>query len=271
MKIYNILILKDMKALIILIILLGFSILNSFSQENTGNTNLIYHDYIPDLRLNPSSDTMKIDINQDNIPDIGIYFYNRSDGGIFLVESLNKNCQYANIYLSSGNSTDSLTRNSLRWGTESSNCFEIECHGKIGLKFTLNDSTYYGWIKGAQTWMGDAENRRTWFTIENYAFCTIANYPLLWGQTEIITGNNPINSNNNIKFFVNGTGDSIVVQSDKIIKTIKLLNLSGVVIKTWEKVQSMNATLSTTGLTHGAYLVQVTYSGNKVFTEKIVL
>jgi hypothetical protein len=251
--------------ILILTIILGTSLSRmSFAQEIKNSSGIFVYDYVPDLILDYGADTIKIDINQDSIKDIVFYLDNSSGGGYCYVKSLS--CQYA--FLSSVNS-NSLKNDSLHW-FNSDHVWQSSYGSEVGLKFGTGDSCYYGWLLGNVYWAGyGADGKRT-LAIDKYAFCSIPNYPLLWGQTEI-TGIEILKDIDKIRVVANGSGQAIIVQTEETIKSIKLLNLSGVVIKTWDNVQSKKTTLNTSGLTHGTYFVQVSFSGKRIFTEKIVL
>ena len=255
-----------MKALKILpIILLSLLINNNLlSQEVSAKANIIVHDYNPDIVLKLRIDTLRIDINQDGVLDIEFNFGETSTGGYFNVKSLNSNCQFA--FFMENYHTDSLTSDSLRWRTDRLEWIDSYYKGKLGLKFTFNGLCYYGWLKGAQVF----QNFTNTLTIDKFAFCTIANYPLLWGQTEL-TGIKELKTNDKIKVFTDKNGNSIKVQADEDVISIKLLDLSGKELKCGYSIQSKNATISTLGIPSGVYLVQVALVGNKVYSEKIVL
>lgn len=241
--------------------------INSFSQDSKSETGIIFHDYQPNIVLkNAYSDTLIIDINHDNINDVMFYLGENSTGNWSKVKTINPQCQFSEVqYYPS----DSLKSSSLSWlsgdffvlGFEEFN-FGI----KMGIKISSNGLNYYGWIKVSNPII----DRIRVVIIDKYAFCTIPNYPLLWGQTEI-TGVEILKNKDKIKVFTNEQGNSISVQADELIKNIKLLNLFGVEVKNLNPKQTKNVNIDTLGIPGGAYLVQVTLISNKVYTEKIVL
>jgi len=240
----------------------------SYSQTTT-NSSIIYHDYMPDLSLSSAADTIKIDMNEDGVLDIEFYFHNTSTGGLFYTKSLTGSCQYAYFYLPISYYTDSLTSDSLHWRSLPLEWIEPDFHGKIGLKFTFAGLSYYGWLFGKNSWVGGL-NGNYILTIDKYAFCTIPNYPLLWGQTEIVTGTSELKEDAGIKVYATDSGSQLVVQSGDVIKSIRIINLLGATVLVKDNMRDKQATLSTKGLVHGTYIVKVTNSNLKEYTSKIV-
>jgi len=238
-----------------------------FNLKLHSQENIIYKDLQPDERCYLSTDTIKIDINGDLLKDVSFYVIHRSGGDLTYVSPLSNSCEVACLGFLKNDSV-SLNSDSLIWHSSPLNYFNLYQNtniGKIGIKLTIENLVYYGWIKVYYVYID-------WYKalyVDKYAFCTTQNYPLLWGQTEI-TGIDIRKNKNKIKVVTNVPGNTIIVQADDTIKNIKLLNLSGVVIKTWNNVQSPKAILNIMNLVHGTYIVQVTFSGNRTITEKVV-
>ena len=53
---------------------------------------------------------------------------------------------------------------------------------KICLRRKVGDDYYYAWVKTDGGWN---DNGRVYACVEKYAYCTIPNYPLKWGQTSL--------------------------------------------------------------------------------------
>lgn len=252
-----------MKTTIILIIGLGISLLlKSQSFQILSDTNVIFNDYIPDINLtNPSTDSLLIDINQDGISDIQFYIVFSSTQNWTYIKSLNNNINYAFIWLSLN--TDSLASNSLTWNSVAKWWNPIDCPEKIGVRFSIEDFIYYGWIRVYHTPYTT--------NIDKYAFCKIANYPFLWGQTEIISGLPDVRQARNTNVFTYVTGNTLVVQSDKLIKGVKLIKISGIVVISQDNINSGIATIDKSVLAHGTYIVHGTFMDDEVFTIQVIL
>ena len=225
------------------------------------DSNIIYYDFNPDTLLIPF-ETLSIDINQDSVNDLNFYFIYPSEI-ILQVTSLNTNCNYAFI---SNSYNDSLTNSMLTWHTGAYYWnwdWNIE---RLGIKYSSNTDTYYGWLHGIAL----AEYPPK-LIVDKFAFCKIANYPFLWGQTEIITSIASQESNDSTVVYVSDSGSGVVVQSSKTITNVSLTNIQGVVVSSQSYINSGNATISTAGFAHGTYIVQVKFSDGGVYTKQVVL
>ena len=54
---------------------------------------------------------------------------------------------------------------------------------KVFLRRQVGDDYYYAWVKTDGGWNN---NRRVYACVEEFAYCSIPNYPLRWGQTELV-------------------------------------------------------------------------------------
>jgi hypothetical protein len=93
----------------------------------------------------------------------------------------------------------------------------------------------------------------------------------LWGQTEIISGLPDVRQARNKNVFTYATSNTLVVQSDKLIKGVKLIKISGIVVISQDNINSGIATIDKSVLTHGTYIVQGTFMDDEVFTIQVIL
>jgi hypothetical protein len=247
-----------------LLFLFGVMFINqSFTQDVSNESEIILYNFIPDFIFSSPVDTLKIDFNQDDIPDIALYIRQPSSGSYCRIKSINDNCEYAFIY--SEYCKDTLTCDSIRWKSTDLMWSEYDSGEKIAVRISINNKFYYGWLRGYQIYS-------TTFSIyiDKYAFCTIPDYPLLWGQTTL-TGIEEPGLAKTVRAFVNQQEKQVSIKTAKKIKQVKLLNINGTTITTLTKVNSTFATLNTAGLPGGAYLVQVTLNNGNVQTVKVLL
>ena len=106
--------------------------------------------------------------------------------------------------------------------------------------------------------------------IDKYAFCTIPDYPLLWGQTEL-TGTKEIKVQDKIKVSVDGHSQIINIQSKEVVKEISLINSSGRVIRKWRNIKSSKFDISSEGIKGGVYVLRIKTENDEVVTKKIML
>jgi len=248
--------------IITIIALMSFSLKSQTFQTLT-DTNVIFYDYIPDVVVtNPLIDTLKIDMNQDGILDIQFYLHYYSPGGAY-VKTLTVNCNRA--FFMTSNTNDSLTSSLLNWGSGDAVWTSFSNYqNRLGVRITDGVNYYYGWIHVTYSVGPQA------MTIDKYAFCKIANYPFLYGQTTINTGIHTINSPDSTNVYL-GQGNSVMVESGKLIKNVTVTSATGVVVASQNNVNSYSANISTAGIAHGTYIVQVQFTDLTVFTKQIVI
>lgn len=244
-------------------ILHGLSIsLKSQNREILTDTNVIFHDYIPDVIVtDPYNDTLKIDINQDGILDFQ-FCINYYPAPIPYLLVLNVNCKIG--FFMNSNNSDSLLNPLIYWC--SGNCYwdYDDYQNKLGVRLTVGADYYYGWVAVTYT------RQPPKYVIDSYAFCKIPNYPFLYGQTEISTGTPKNNISDNIKIFTSASGSSLMVESEKQIKSVTITNTNGVIVVDQKNIKSNNAEIGVAGLAHGTYIVKVQFADSKIYTQQIV-
>jgi hypothetical protein len=260
--------LEIMKTIIITIfnILL---IINTYSQSIYNQSKILVHDYKPDIVLtNAKTDTLVVDIDDDSNNDIILYLIESSPGNWAIINTLNSNCSFSLICNESN--IDTLNSDSINWQSCNSNVcwFNGTCDGfeKIAVKISKDSLDYFGWINVYFT----MNNFWRVVIIDKYAFCTIPDYPLLWGQTEL-TGSKEIKVQDKVKVSVDGQSKSINIQSKEVVKEISLINSEGRVVQKWRNIKSSKVDISSEGIKGGVYLFRVKNMNNEVFTEKVVL
>jgi hypothetical protein len=259
---------NKMKTNILPIAILTFIVINVYSQTDTTGNKLLFHDYQPDvLLLNPYYDSLYIDFNRDKINDVVFYLVPASGGGPYAyIKPTNPNCAFSllNYYHS-----DSLKNDSIRWHTEKLWMLGEPTYNrieKVGIRIQDGGKNYYGWVK--VFFVTSQFNRIE--HIDQYAFCTIPDYPLVWGQN-VLTGDGKKRELPNQGIIINKKDGSIEVQSEKTVKEVRLLNSSGALLKWKHQNKSKNVHIETQGLPHGTYLIQVSFADQKFYSEKIAL
>ncbi len=238
------------------------AILNLKAQEQSIN----FYDYVPDITLdNHLKDTLKIDLNNDSVNDVVFYLVYPSYGRLLIVEPLHINCL---ITIATWNPSYTLNMDSVHWLY---NRWIIQWEpndktGEIGIKINSNGENYYGWIKAYCMDFGF----ETFWYVDKYAFCTIPDYPLMWGQTEL-TGTKEIKVQDKIKVIVDGQSQNINIQSKEVVKEISLINSSGMIIRKWRNIKSSIVDIPSTGIKSGVYFLRIKTENNEAVTEKVVL
>ena len=103
------------------------------------------------------------------------------------------------------------------------------------LKYNDGESDYYGWFLAIQSWP-----RWRWMAVREMAFCTIPNYPLLWGQ-KIIGSMDEKDDNNFAVVYPNPTSGQFTVSSiGPNLQHIEVVNMLGQVVLTKDYRQNDN-------------------------------
>ena len=129
-----------------------------------------------------------------------------------------------------------------------------------GFRIQREDGYYYGWFK---TYIL-ASYPELRYGFDRTAYCTIPNYPLVWGQTEFwdIEENEGEASS---KLHPNPTTGIVRIEGEKASE-VQVFNALGQLVKT---VQNTNE-VSLEGLPQGVYLLRVTLEDGKTFSDKVV-
>lgn len=251
------------------ILLLTFILGNSLylycqSFEFKSDTNVIYYDYAPDTVLSTVHDTLKIDFNQDGLLDIKITLKEFSWGQAIIVTNIFSSCNYQFLY-----SRDSLTSPAINWTYwDNQWLFDYNyINTRLGIRITNGDKNYYGWLSGRVS--GPAISRI--ITIDNYAFCKIANYPFLFGQTEINTGIPGQDLNTYLRIRQDFSGNLIFIDSDKTIERVNVIAVTGASMLIKDHISSKSAGLSKAELAHGLYIIQVIFADETKKSIKVFL
>jgi hypothetical protein len=260
---------KTMKTKITILIIFWGMLFTQQSHAQETASGIFVFNYYPNLKIEKPLDTLRIDINRDEIDDIAFFWVDARSGGTFCyVYPIT--CQYSNI--SASKTTDSLASETkswfdIKWGFL--NTFDFDKNIKIGIRFITEGKFYYGWISGElYVEGGSASNGNYWFSIDKFAYCNIPNYPLVWGQT-YITGIASHTIAPGIKVTRHGQGESLSVLSEnKDIKNVQVINLNGAIIKNEGFMPAKNVTMSTSGLNRGTYIVVATFTDNTRCTAK---
>ena len=125
---------------------------------------------------------------------------------------------------------------------------------KYAIRHRVGNDYYYGWYKVLS--IGNT-------SFDMYAFCTIPNYPLYWGQTDMVGVEE--NEANHAKLHPNPTTGFVHIEGVECAE-VQVYDAFGKQLKT---IQNNNE-VSLVGLPQGVYLLRVTLKDGKVFSDKVV-
>lgn len=248
---------------VITIVFLSVILSFPFYLHSQNDTNFIVHDYIPDTVLSNNYDTLVIDIDQNSFIDVAFFLQFTSGGDYAYVTSANTSAWYA--YLYSSLNIDSLTSNLLDWRQIPLYWNSYECPEKIGVKIVYGDENYYGWIKGITSYLGDHKI----ITLDKFAFCKIPNYPLLWGQTEVITNLLEDTGADNEGVKIRLDNSTLMINSKEQMKNVLLTSISGTTMFVKSNLNSNSLEISIGTITHGTYVLSLAFTNGGTFHRKI--
>ncbi len=261
-----------MKTIIFLVLVLAINSL-IFAQSSG---QIIYNDFDPDISTfyyyNADStnlfpfDSLKIDINDDDIFDIVFYFETPRPEWIHPMIKPNQ----LNVSICVAKN-DTLTNPENVWLIGAYNWDWYYGREKFGLKFTDQDNVYYGWFHAYQTYSGVLENNTRTLWVDKMAYCTIPNYQLLWGQTEISNSVPKTDvDNNGVIINFNNASNTVQVESLTKINEVEIISSSGQVANKTKNVGKNETEINVTDLQNGVYIVKVSLDNGRVVSGKIV-
>ena len=151
------------------------SLVSAIAQEGE----IIYTDYEPDLHVYTPYPfySMDVDLDFDSIPDIQLYF-NRPGPASSYYAILAINDDFEIAQCSEGDVIPDLEY----WAQEKSLYFESQ--SMYAFRQQKGNGYCYGWIRA---YCGIGNNQGIFF--DAFAYCTAVDYPLKWGQENILQGN----------------------------------------------------------------------------------
>ena len=146
--------------------------------EYGGQTGKILHKrYDPALNINYSYseseqtwDTVRIDLDQDNITDLKVYF----EYDIPFIQAMED-------WLICILSSDNLNITDSNWWGKGIHVFYDSVH-PIAVVHSSDEGSYYGWLDAYSTVGSDGQQNVIRFYLRETAYCTCLNYPLKWGE-----------------------------------------------------------------------------------------
>jgi hypothetical protein len=262
-----------MKTIIILSVFL-YLFVNSISAQKANE--IIYQDFEPDIfsycylntTTNPASghmDSLFLDINFDGSVDLLVY---TQINGIMKnprIKPLN-----ANISLCYAEN-DTLTSVTY-WTPYGGYWIWSSATEKFGFRYLIDDQIHYGWFRAYKTYVNNDDGGNTnYLWVDKMAYCTIPNYPLLWGQTEISNSVPKTDAGGDgVKINFNNASNSVQIESLTKIKDVEIVSSNGQIVGKSKNVNNTNTEINTSGLQSGVYIVKVSLDDGRVVSGKIV-
>lgn len=149
---------------------------------------------------------------------------------------------------------------------------------RMGVRYKSGEDYYYGWLSVYQTHEvisipNDLYIESYW--VDAMAFCTIPNYPLVWGQTKI-TGIDDFEVNNStehpsLTLLYNPVTNILdAIASEGNINRIEIYNTSGKLVSLSHNNNSNHLEINVAMLTTGVYVVKSVLDNKSVITNKFI-
>lgn len=141
----------------------------------------------------------------------------------------------------------------------------------IYVRYPKNDGFCYGWIRftlemGESIWPGPI-NPDAMCHLQDYAFCTIPDYPLRVGQTSL-DDDIAEHDATNIMVYPNPTNGIVNISGENIVN-VEIVNIMGQVVLS--KICDADETsIDISSLNSGVYLIKLKTKDGKEFSERIV-
>lgn len=245
------------------------------------NSGIIYTEFQPDSMLYYNSHTtstyprLYLDFDQDNNPDLQFYFnYSGLSAWRWVDLTTNVydstwmwNCRISNDWDSPYEAPLSdyeYGKYHLVWrgDWDEQNHFHIDTimHGAI--KYTNDGNCYYGWF------LAYTSSTIKYMAVKKMAFCTIPNYPLHWGQTDVIG----VEENSEPYAFAtihpNPTLGRVTLSGENL-RQAEVVNLLGQQVLSM-KGQGNEIHIDMTALPAGIYFVNITDEEGRKCVHKVV-
>lgn len=243
----------------------------AFSQAQ--ESGIIYTDFQPDLCVssidfpNCFYDTIKIDFDQNGITDFKMYLSWRQTGEI----AIDMISSWELRFKLSDN--DSIVPSEEGWHIANypiQYLFMDTTHleDMIGFRTIINGDYYYAWSKVFADIQHTSTHDKVWANVDRIAFCTIPNYPLLWGQTEVIGVEENSESYEFATIHPNPTHGMVTIIGDNLHQA-EVVNMLGQQVLC-KLCKGNELQIDMTALPAGIYFVNITDELGRKCVHKVV-
>lgn len=261
---------NKIKRLALLIVMFALTAI-SFAQSPS----ILFTDFEPDIHLTIVGDTIYYDIDGDSVVDISqqlsrvAYFYDSwwpvGDGYM--------SSPWRLAYMSADIEDDTISNlpeNMWMYGyladfenpTMPPSYPDSLRKTRMCLRKAVGDDYYYGWFNYYK------EPGYTTGYMDCYAFCTIPNYPLRWGQLEVLGVEENEAESFAFIFFPNPT-DGVFTLQGADLRQVEVCDVSGQLLLD-KPIVGTDTTVDMSGLASGIYFVRVTNKDGRQSIRKIV-
>ena len=272
------------------LIIAFFLSLLTVSQAQTGE--IIYRDFEPDLSLSATTpdnngDTIRIDIDQDGTMDFMMYIDYMNIIGFRYVHVTSSwyfrfcyNSVYSYGYWDENDTLVSEPHSPGRWAypneswpllwvDENPNYLELI----MGFRKVTDGQNYYAWARIFMDKSQGYNSSSGYFDVvhaycDNVAYCTIPDYPLRWGQTDLY---NDVSENGSLDFVsvLPNPNSGVFTVMGENLRLIEVFNALGQRVTTLHPAGD-HSTFDLSSQLAGVYLINVTDQNGKRCVKKVV-
>ena len=134
---------------------------------------------------------------------------------------------------------------------------------KWGARHCVEDQYYYGWFK-----VSDLILTIYAHSLDKYAYCTIPNYPLHWGQTELLSVEETAESGPFATLHPNPTNGLLTIMCESL-RQAEVVNMLGQQVLSM-KGRGNELQIDMAGLPAGIYFVAITNEEGRKCVQKVV-
>lgn len=214
-----------------------------------------------------------IDINYDGIWDIRYSYWWTSAAGVSPVFDINYIDNMVACYVCDDDTLSYLSDLTYNVYGGEEHYYNLECgwdkkEHRMGFRKSVDDGYCYGWLRSTKVQLPNFGGLS--FKLIDMAYCTIPDYPLLFGQTDFVDIEEYEHNQSGIKLFPNPVTDMLTLQlsGDVICKEVNIYGIDGRLLKTQD---SNLDKIDLNSLSQGVYLVKIRLSDGYVYTEKVVV
>ena len=249
---------SNMKKTILLMILLSFATLTCV---NAQQGEIIYRDFEPDTTMHGGYEPRDIwiDFDNDNLPDIKLYWIVESPEIVIGLVGRDQNVKICQAV--EGDTVSHLTE----WMIGTSN---VRFNENWAIRIEKNGEYYYGWFRTYFVTVFIEPMNHFYFHLDKYAYCTIPDYPLCWGQTSLTEGIDETGANAFATVHPNPTNGIVTITGENL-RQAEVANMLG------QQMLSVNGNgnelhIDLTALPAGVYFVNVTDEEGRKCVRKVV-
>ena len=141
-------------------------------------------------------------------------------------------------------------------------------YNHYGFRIQQEGNYYYGWFENYNRVVGKNEKQTTHYGFDRTAFCTIPDYPLLWGQTSLTENIEETESNAFTDIYPNPTTGMVTVTGENL-RQAEVFNMLGQQMFSI-KGEGDELQINMVALPAGIYFVNITDEEGRRCVRKVV-